>query len=301
MVETDFDAFYAVNDPLVKPYKNDLDKSAVRYGVGSDIPVTDSLFVRMDYTHSDFDDFVADIEGEGEEINASQNLFRLGLGWQFGAGGKAAVQSPVKVDGPYVGAHVGHGTLDSRLTGVHNERDASAPGGVATSDFVGDFGYDSGFTSGVFLGYGLTWSRWYLGLEGEVEDSSLGWEHVREPNGRNFAVDKKESRGYALRGGYALASGALIYARAGQARTRFNTTWVKGENRANDVDRDDTVTGYRYGVGAEVPISRSGFVRLDYTYTDYEKYDFVTSHGTPDDMKFENSETLFRLGVGARF
>ena len=109
------------------------------------------------------------------------------------------------------------------------------------------------------------------------------------------------TRGIALRGGYVLDSGSMLYARLGRARTRFNTTWVKGENRLNDVDRDDTVSGTRLGVGAELPISQSVFARLDYSYTDYDSYDFTTSHGSADSMKFDNRETLFRLGLGVRF
>jgi outer membrane immunogenic protein len=40
---------------------------------------------------------------------------------------------------------------------------------------------------------------------------------------------------------------------------------------------------------------------MDYSYTDYDDYGFTTAHGSPDSMRFENAETLFRLGLGARF
>jgi outer membrane immunogenic protein len=110
-----------------------------------------------------------------------------------------------------------------------------------------------------------------------------------------------ESWGASLRGGYVLDNGALLYARAGKVRTRFNTTWVKGNNTLNYVDRDDRKSGNRIGVGTELPVSRSAFVRLDYTYTDYKSYSFVTSHAAADSMEFDNAESLFRLGVGVRF
>ncbi|MDH3871548.1 MAG: porin family protein, partial [Gammaproteobacteria bacterium] len=114
-------------------------------------------------------------------------------------------------------------------------------------------------------------------------------------------VEKLDTRGISLRGGYLLGNGSLLYVRAGNVRSRFNTTWVKGGNRLNDVDRDDTVDGTRVGVGAELPVSRSVFARLDYSYTEYDSYDFVTAHGSADSMTFDNSETLFRLGLGVRF
>jgi hypothetical protein len=42
-------------------------------------------------------------------------------------------------------------------------------------------------------------------------------------------------------------------------------------------------------------------VRLDYTYTDYNSYSFVTSQGAADSIEFDNDESLFRLGLGIRF
>jgi hypothetical protein len=53
-----------------------------------------------------------------------------------------------------------------------------------------------------------------------------------------------------------------------------------------------------------VPASRSAFVRLDYTYTKYDAYGFVTAHAggaNRDEMSFEQRENLFRLGIGLRF
>ena len=42
-----------------------------------------------------------------------------------------------------------------------------------------------------------------------------------------------------------------------KVRTRFNTTWVRGSDPLNYVDRDDRRSGDRLGVGAELPVSRS--------------------------------------------
>ena len=189
--------------------------------------------------------------------------------------------------------------MQSDATGTHNI--SSAPDDPGPYHFSGDFGDDSAATGGMFVGYGTSFGRFYLGLEGELEDSNADWDHKRSPTGRDFSVEKMDTWGISLRGGYLLDNGSLLYARIGNARTRFNTTWVKGSNRLNDVDRDDTVSGTRLGVGAELPISRSAFARLDYSYTDYDSYDFVSSHGSADRMKFDNSETLFRLGLGIRF
>ena len=96
-------------------------------------------------------------------------------------------------------------------------------------------------------------------------------------------------------------SGSLLYARAGAVKTRFNTAWIKGGNRQNDIERDDNVWGNRIGVGAEVPLTETSSIRFDYTYTNYDSYDFTTSHGSPDTMEFDNEETLFRMGLSVSF
>jgi outer membrane immunogenic protein len=89
--------------------------------------------------------------------------------------------------------------------------------------------------------------------------------------------------------------------RADRVQTRFGTRWLKGGNRSADIDRDDRVDGNRIGVGAQLPLTRTLFTRLDYSYTEYDDYGFTTTHGQPDSMRFKNSETLFRLALGAFF
>jgi opacity protein-like surface antigen len=222
------------------------------------------------------------------------------MGWQWGGSGERRATQATDYTGLYGGLHIGHGALQSDLSGETS--DASAPpGDPGPFRFVGDFGDDSAVTGGVFFGYGFQHRHWYLGLEAELEDANADWTAMQDPDGREFSVEKMDTWGAALRAGYVLDNGSLLYARAGRVRTRFNTTWVKGNDPVNYVDRDDRRSGNRLGVGAELPVSRSAFVRLDYSYTDYNSYAFVTSHPDPDSMEFDNDESLFRLGLGVRF
>jgi opacity protein-like surface antigen len=101
--------------------------------------------------------------------------------------------------------------------------------------------------------------------------------------------------------GYSLPNGTLLYGRAGPVRGRFNTTWAKGNDTDANIDRSYKVDGMRYGMGAEVPLSQNAFVRLDYTRTHYDSYGFKSGHSAPDEMDFENRESLFRMGLGFRF
>ena len=305
VVETDFDVYTTVNDRTAFAHDEEHTQTGTRLGVGSDIPVSDHLFVRLDYTYTDYDDFDASIvdsqdQLQTERFSPREDLFRLGLGWQWD--GFAARQRTRDIDytGLYAGAAIGHGALQSDTGGTYSGS-SGMPADPGPYRFAGDFGDDSAATGGVFLGYGYLYGRYYLGLEGELEDSNAEWDHEGATDGPDFSVEKMDTRGVSLRAGYVLQNGALLYARAGWARTRFNTTWARGTGRASDVDRDDAVSGARFGLGAELPVSRSLFARLDYSYTDYDSYDFVASDGSADSMEFDTGENLFRLGLGARF
>ena len=291
---------YKVNNLPENAVDESTNQTGIRYGFGADVPASERLFVRLDYSYTNFDSYEADVVTEVEKLDPDQNLFRLGLGWRFGgAADKKSGAAPVERNGFYAGTHVGHGSLNSDLTGTHFE--GSGAGLSGPFDFDGDFGAQTGVTGGVFAGYGLTWRRWYAGLEAELEMSTAKWKQRRASGGRNFSLEKKDTSGLSLRGGYLLDNGTLLYLRAGGVDTRFNTEWDRGNNADNDVDRDDTKFGTRVGLGAEIPLNKHSFARLDYTYTNYENYNFVTSHSSPDDMEFANSETLFRLGLGVQF
>ncbi len=302
---TEFDSHYTVNARTDAADDDEPTQTGARFGLGADIPAGDQLFVRLEYSFTQYDDFrvdIVDLQGQAqrERFRPREDLFRIGLGWQWGASGERPRKQVIDYTGLYAGAHIGQGALQSDAKGQHNDG-GTTPDDPGPFRFVGDLGDDSAATGGVFVGYGFTRSQFYLGLEGELEDSNADWSHSRDPSGRDFSVEKMETWGASLRGGYVLNNGALLYARAGKVRTRFNTAWVKGNNTLAYVDRDDRKSGNRVGVGAELPVSRSAFVRLDYTYTDYKSYDFVTSHAAADSMEFDNDESLFRLGVGVRF
>ena len=300
-VRTRLDSYYTINAYPEGAYDDTVTRGGLRVGVGADVPAGDRLFLRMEYAYTTHDKYsatyLADDGLTADRFDSREGRFNIGLGWRFGAGGTVATRQPA-VRGAYAGAHVGHGGVDSQLSGLH-------PGdaGLPPEAYSGQFGALGG-TYGFFAGYGIALDRWYAGLELEADESRVGWQHLRETagsGGRDFSVDKKSDYGVALRLGYSLDNGALVYGRVGAVRGRFDTTWVRGSNTAAHVDRSDTLDGVRFGVGAEIPIGREGFLRLDYSRTRYEDYGFLTTHATPDQMAFENRESLFRIGLGFRF
>lgn len=308
VVRTDFHTYYAENQYLPGAFNQDHTETGTRFGLGLEIPASRNLFVRTDYTYTRYGNYAVPYQSDDapvtyttEDFDTGDSVFSIGLGWRFGgARPQVATRSATELRGLYAGASLGHGTLGTELTGTHNDS------GGGPYDFTGDFA-NSGFTGGFFAGYGHTFNQIYVGLELDAEASNLGWYHKRQTGGdsdggRDFAVEKRGSYGGSLRVGYVLANGGLLYGRIGAVQTRFNTIYVKGGNTANWIDRSDTLDGTRIGLGAEIPASENAFVRMDYSYTDYgDAVSFVTAHANSDDMRFENSETLVRLGLGFRF
>lgn len=293
-VRSEFDTYNRVNNQPVGHDDSDWEEG-LQYGIGTDIPAGEHLFLRMDYRYTDYDDYGIDyLDNGGTPVSATvdndETMFRLGIGWRFAKQAEASQPIDVDRDGFYFGLQAGHGSLASDASGTHNDS-----GG--TSTFSGDFADEANVNLGGFLGYGKTFDRWYLSIEAETDASNTDWRHERSPEGRDFSVDKKGSFGLGARLGYLLDNGTLIYARAGAVKTRFNTVWVKGGNRDNDVERDDHIWGNRLGLGAEVPLTSDVSIRFDYTHTNYDSYDFTTSHAQADTMEFDNEETLFRVGL----
>jgi outer membrane protein W len=306
-VSTNFHTYYTENQYAAGAYDQKHDEVATRFGMGMEIPASRNLFVRVDYGYARFDSDEVPYQSDTtvtttEKFDTSDSVFSVGLGWRFGDEGPTLVsRSATELRGLYLGASLGYGTLGTRLTGTHYDSS------VGPYDFTGEFA-NSGFSGGIFTGYGYTFDQVFVGLELDGDAANFGWYHDRETGGgggRDFSVEKTGSYGATLRIGYVVDNGSLLYGQVGAVQTRFNTTYNKGNSAANWIDRSDTRNGTRFGLGAEIPATESTFIRMDYSYTRYgDSADFITTHdggANPDAMSFENSENLFRLGLGFRF
>ena len=283
--------------------------NGIRYGVGMDIPAGQRLFVRMAYAYTHYGSYASTYQTDTaatttDQYNNADSAFELGLGWRLGGDGaqsKPAVRVKAdRLDGFYVGAQAGVDTLTSRLDAVQNDGGGS---GCNNCYFTGDFGNPAG-NWGFFTGYGLTWSRMYFGIDLDAESSNSGWLDDRTTSGsggRTFGVQLKESYGAALRVGYVLDNGSLLYVRGGPVRSRFNTIYEKGGSSATWVNRDDVLTGSRIGVGAEVPAFRNLYLKMEYDMTRYGEYAFTTTQASPDSVAFKNFDSLFSIGLALHF
>lgn len=306
LVRTEFDTLYDNTDatPPDTLVDNTFTKTGRRIGVGIEVPESQHLFWRMDYAYTDYGSYTIDYTTNQEAYNNADSALRLGIGYRFG-NQLAARNKPVSFDhaGFYLGANLAHGGLGSSIDGIHREDGPATP-----YIFDVDFG-NEGLGAGIFAGYGWMFGKWYLGAELEGEVSQTKWEHIRvaggsPAGGRDFSVAKHDSYGVSGRLGYKLHSGTLVYARAGLVETNFQTIYERGNNAATYIDRGDRIRGKRYGVGADVPLTRDMLVRLDYSYTDYDSYGFTTTHAggaNGDTMNYANWESLFRLGLAVHF
>ena len=259
----------------------------LRFGVGAEAPVSNGLFLRLDYSYTDYESYEIGVGQFGDDDFAnSESAFRLGIGYRFGAEDDGEEEAFVAdFSGPYVGVQAGLGALNTDVEGPRS--------GGSTLD--AQFG-DEGFSGGLFAGYGHTFGDFYLGVEGELDANHVRPDHERSPTGRVYSVDKELSAGASLRGGVLLGGSTLVYGRVGPVWTRFDTKYQEG---GESFDEESVEMGLRFGGGLEIAASESVFVRMDYTYTDYGSSDIDYSMDRKD--SFENSESLFRVGVGYRF
>lgn len=285
MARTTFDTHYEFGSTIIDQEDT---LTGLRVGAGLEVPLSDHLFLRFDYTHTNYGDYAVNFGPGVDSFDNADNQVRLGIGYRFNYAAENQLEQQANTAhsfaGLYAGAHGGAGGFSTEVQGPRT-------GG---SQLNADFG-DSGLSWGGFAGYGMALGKAYLGVEGEVETSSAGHEHIRAPTGRTFAVEKNVGYGANLRLGYVLDDRALFYGRAGLVRTKFATRYSTG---AVSLDQDDTQTGYRFGGGIEVPVTSSIFLRLDFTHTTYGRY--MVDYGSGVD-RFDPSESQFRLGVGFRF
>ena len=289
---TRFDSAYAVEDGTSSSQSNT--RWSNSYGLGLDVPLTRHLFARARYDVAHYRGYDVVNETGSDRFADSSGQFLFGLGWRLGAVSDDA-RTKRALDGFYAGAHGGDNRFGSTLDAV--QRQSEVP---PVTDLHANFG-GRGTDFGAFAGYGHAFGPLYAGVEIESDASDSGWYHEKQPGGRAFSVEGHASYGASLRVGYATGHGALVYLRAGRARARFHTTYIKGENSSAWVDRNDTRTGDRFGVGIEAPLWKATFVRLDYTATRYSAIAFTTTQANADQLRFANWQYLARIGIGVRF
>lgn len=282
---TDFDTSYKTASG--RQFDQSDGQLGPRVGAGVDVPLSERLFGRLDYSYTDYRDYEVAYTNNSDNFDNTELQARFGLGYRFQSrprGNEDAEAPPPSYSGAYIGAQGGYGSLDTLNTGPRDS------GSNLTADRGGH-----GASGGLFAGYGLTLGDFYLGAEIDGGYSDAGWTVARAPTGRVYSVDKDESIGASARVGYVLPYGTLAYGRVGVVRTRFNTKYANG---GVSVDQDDALVGLRFGGGIETPLASDFFLRVDYTHTTYDAYN--VNYGSGIDT-FDTDENIGAIGVGYRF
>ncbi|MDH3242314.1 MAG: hypothetical protein OEO83_16800, partial [Alphaproteobacteria bacterium] len=290
VVRTEFETDYS--DGGVAVNQED-EMTGLRVGVGAEFPVVGGLFGRMEYAFTSYADYDVDVGGVDNFAN-KESALRLGLGYRFGEPAQAR-DTTEKHDfrGPYAGLHLGFGTLYSDNSGARVS-------GAGINRFLTVERSDNGAVGGGLAGIGTTLGPIYVGAEVAGELSNINMTGDRDPTGRTYSVERKESYGASGRIGFVLNGATLIYGRAGPVRTHFVTDYSHTTGGiTNSVSSENWLTGMQYGGGVEMPASPRSFVRLDYSFTNYDdgyQVDYVSGVDS-----FEHSESAVRLTLGVRY
>lgn len=280
----EFDSFYRTASGRL--FEQSDDRFGARVGAGIEVPLSNRLFGRFDYSFTDYRDYDVVYTNASDNFDNIEILARLGIGYRLQAipGGMTDTDLPKpSFSGGYVGAQAGYGTLETVNVGPRQA------GSVLNADRGGH-----GANVGIYGGYGLMLGDFFIGAELDGGVSDAGWQIARDPTGRTYSVEKDESFGASARLGYVLPYGTLIYARGGIVRTTFNTKYAFG---GSSVDQDNTLNGLRVGGGIETPLTDQLFLRFDYTHTSYDAYSVNYGAGTDT---FDNEENVVLVGITYR-
>ena len=296
-----FDGYYTINSKPQNAFNQSFTLTGLQLGLGMEYDLSEHLFGRFEYSYTDYPKKNISSVDFNDQFNTTESAINIGLGWRFDKVPYHHIHfDPKNYDGLYAGGQVGYGLLASNVSG--QQRDQS----TGPYNYNADFGTQTA-VPGLFVGYGKSWHQWYAALELSADSASARWAHQRDTSGgggRDFSLEMHKSLALNARLGYLLDSGTLLYLRGGPVRTEFNTVYVKGNNTANDIYRDDHLDGISLGFGTEVPLTQSTFVRLDYTHTRYDDINVVTEHGggtNVDNVTFKPITDLVRLGLTFRF
>jgi len=257
-------------------------------GLGGSVPLTPSLALRLQHTFAAFGSTFVNYGSGVDDFTNDETATSVGLMYRFGPEPRRP-DPPLKASfgGSYVGFQAGHGSLYSRTTGPRE-------GG---SNLTAAFG-DTGFTGGLFAGYGVQAGPFYAAVEAEGELAAMRWDHEREATGRTFSLEKQGSFGASGRVGYVVNDAALIYVGGGFVRSLFELAYHRG---MHDNFTKTAANGLRYGGGIEFPVNDALFVRLDFTHTDYRGSIAQVTNPAGETDLFASREDLFRVGALYRF
>ncbi len=194
--------------------------------------------------------------------------------------------------GFYVGVQAG-GAWDT-VSQTSFSAPALAGVGTGIADITG-----SGILAGGYAGYNMQFGQVVVGLEGDVEFSTLRGSTVYAAGTRRYAETNRES--IRARLGYSVDR-ALFYVTGGVAFTNGN---LRDTNALTANSYSVSRTGWTLGAGLEYAIDKNWSARAEYRYTDFGRQNLSAFNATDPfvgtSLRSRITDSAVRIGISYRF
>ena len=163
----------------------------------------------------------------------------------------AFAQDATPFTGPYVGGVLGVDSVELESNGLD--------------------GNDKGTIYGGVIGYDMNLGGVIVGLEGEYTESEAS-ESQRNilTAGDKASLNAGRELYAGARVGYQIDPNAMLYVKGGYTNAKAKLSY--DDNAGNAFSVSDKLDGYRVGGGLEASANNM-FVRLEYRYSDYGRYE----------------------------
>lgn len=160
------------------------------------------------------------------------------------------------------------------------------------------------------LGYAQTFDNFFAGIELGFEFSDLDLSdithQIQGPNSITSEIKTSLNNTYyaVIRPGFAVQDKYFFYALGGITQGDFSVTDSVSNNNDNTVEifnNDDSVTGYRLGLGFTGPLYEHFAWRLEYSYTDYDSFDHEVSDKDGHTSQFTRDMATQQVVLGILF
>ncbi len=195
--------------------------------------------------------------------------------------------------GPYVGLDAGVAFDHAKFTDV-DQFFFLLPGGPNHTFWTPT---RADFTGGILAGYNWQFSRYVLGLEGDL--SGITGKHTSAiPSGAVGGVSATTKMDWmsTVRGrvGYLIDDATLVYVTGGAAFTRFSDSWTANAFPLFTFTSNYSRTGGVYGGGVERMFAPHWTARLEALHADFGTHAGTVFIGQPYRARFEHDTTTVR-------
>jgi outer membrane immunogenic protein len=165
-------------------------------------------------------------------------------------------------------------------------------------DSYSDDGHDTGFDLGAEVGYDFPIGTSAIaGLYAGVE-----WANTKEC-GEIYGDDEaclKLGRNFTLGGriGAAVSPTIMLYAKAGYTNGQIKASYEYFDDEDYNFSDKANRDGFHFGLGGEMAVGSTGYVRAEYVRTNYDDYDYSDEDV---DLKVDSHRDQILFGFGLRF